>query len=246
MAEETAARLPSDPGGDHHPAAARWLGKAELDRLGALGRHLDPIDAEPHRYRLLFSAPVPGYDAHAARLVGASQRAMSTLLEVLADAPGTATAPPAALARQLAAWARDRGLDATAPVALRAVLVWSRLHGLVLLEIEGNLAPWASTPTCSSKSRSPPCSAASRGAAAHDAGRDRADSCRGDTAQPYRVHSSLFRCIPTWSGSAQLCPVRMGSPFHQAYAVPGLVAVATRSQRPATCSDRSSRRAKDL
>jgi len=96
--------------------------------------------AEPHRYRLLFSAPVPGYDAHAARLVGASQRAMSTLLEVLADAPGTATAPPAALARQLAAWARDRGLDATAPVALRAVLVWSRLHGLVLLEIEGNLA----------------------------------------------------------------------------------------------------------
>ena len=30
---------------DHHPAAARRLGEAELDRLGPVGGHLDPLDA---------------------------------------------------------------------------------------------------------------------------------------------------------------------------------------------------------
>ena len=38
--------------------------------------------AQPHRYRLLFSAPVPGYDANAPRLVDAADRSMATLLDL--------------------------------------------------------------------------------------------------------------------------------------------------------------------
>src|SRR5215218_7726719 len=41
--------------------------------------------AQPHRYRLLFTAPLPGYDAHAPELVAAAQRSMALLLKVEPD-----------------------------------------------------------------------------------------------------------------------------------------------------------------
>jgi AcrR family transcriptional regulator len=98
--------------------------------------------AEPHRYRLLFTAPVPGYDAQSDRLVAASQEAMNVLLDVLADlAPAGATGEPKALDRQLDRWARSRQLTDVSPaLALWGVVTWTRLHGLVSLEIEGNYA----------------------------------------------------------------------------------------------------------
>ena len=65
--------------------------------------------AQPHRYRLLFAAPLPGYDAHQPELVAAAQRSMALLLKVEPD--------------------RER-----------AVTLWSRMHGHVSLEIEGNFA----------------------------------------------------------------------------------------------------------
>src|ERR1700754_2465624 len=65
--------------------------------------------AQPHRYRLLFAAPFPGYDAHQPALVAAAQRSMDLLLAIEPD-------------------------------STRAVTVWSRLHGHVSLEIEGNFA----------------------------------------------------------------------------------------------------------
>jgi AcrR family transcriptional regulator len=95
--------------------------------------------AQPHRYRLLFGPPLPGYDAHAQRLVNASQAAMNQLLGALRElGDGPAAPPPEPLASQLTAWtqAQDPGIDPA--TALRAVLIWSRLHGLVSLEIAGN------------------------------------------------------------------------------------------------------------
>lgn len=65
--------------------------------------------AQPHRYRLLFTAPLPGYDAHRPELVAAAQRSMELLLAIEPD--------------------RER-----------AVTLWSRMHGHVSLEIEGNFA----------------------------------------------------------------------------------------------------------
>lgn len=98
--------------------------------------------AQPHRYRLLFTEPVPGYDAQSEPLVSAAQQAMNVLLDVLTEAvPEPAGQPGDALDRQLARWADNRERPGTAPaVALRAVLAWSRLHGLVSLEIGGNFA----------------------------------------------------------------------------------------------------------
>ena len=97
--------------------------------------------AQPHRYRLLFGPPLPGYDAHAQRLVDASQAAMNQLLGVLRElGDHTAPAPPQPLASQLTAWALAHDPSISPSTALRAVLIWSRLHGLVSLEIAGNFA----------------------------------------------------------------------------------------------------------
>lgn len=93
--------------------------------------------AQPHRYRLLYAAPIPGYDAHADRLVAAAQELMNLLIPALSPGP----APPPALSTELAGWAASRGMSAVDPaVAMRAVELWSRIHGLVSLEIEGNFA----------------------------------------------------------------------------------------------------------
>lgn len=97
--------------------------------------------AQPSRYRILFNPPLPGYDAHAQRLVDAAQAAMNVLLAVLPDStPDAALRPARGLAKQLMTWADTNRLDVTPEVALRAVLVWSRLHGFVSLELAGNFA----------------------------------------------------------------------------------------------------------
>jgi AcrR family transcriptional regulator len=71
--------------------------------------------AHPHRYRLLFGAPVPGSDPDDERLGDAVRRVL-TLLFPRAD-PGPEPGPA---------------------VALRAAGIWGRLHGFVRLEIDGN------------------------------------------------------------------------------------------------------------
>jgi AcrR family transcriptional regulator len=114
-------------------------------------------NAEPHRYRLLFAAPIPGYDPQSEVLVSASQEAMNVLLNVLTQIPSSRQKPVGrpktpgrtttvdsgqrTLDRQLEHWARNRGPASTDPgMALRAILAWTRLHGLVSLEIEGTFA----------------------------------------------------------------------------------------------------------
>jgi Tetracyclin repressor-like, C-terminal domain len=96
--------------------------------------------AEPHRYRLLFGPPLPGYAAHAQRLVEASWAAMNLLLEVLRGFAVGAAEPSGPLASELTAWAQPHDSRVDAATALRAVLIWSQLHGIVSLEIAGNFA----------------------------------------------------------------------------------------------------------
>ncbi len=55
-------------------AAAQQAGRDPRARFEALARgYRSWALAQPHRYRLLFGPPLPGYDAHAQRLVDASQ-----------------------------------------------------------------------------------------------------------------------------------------------------------------------------
>jgi AcrR family transcriptional regulator len=95
--------------------------------------------AQPDRYRLLYTPPLPGYDSHAERLIEAGQASMNILVDILRDADEP-DAPRLArgLSLQLSEWAHRRGIDIDAPRALHAIVIWSRLHGLVSLEIGGN------------------------------------------------------------------------------------------------------------
>jgi AcrR family transcriptional regulator len=67
--------------------------------------------AEPHRYRLLFAPPLPGYDAHSEPLVAASRRVMDVATDVYGPSDGNGT---------------------------RVLSAWARIHGVVSLELGGN------------------------------------------------------------------------------------------------------------
>ena len=104
--------------------------------------------AHPRRYALLFGEPaerrVEGEEA-IARIHGG----MRILLDVIAQVHAAADAPPAGRARgdkldhQLAAWSalRNAADPTIPPLVLRlAVLTWTRLHGVVSLELAGVFA----------------------------------------------------------------------------------------------------------
>ena len=113
------------------------LGSAEPGLPRLAGAYRTWATANPHRYRLLFASPLPGYAAHDERLVTAAQHSMDVLLDRIPAGP----APDPELAAQISEWARRRGRDGVDPAAaMRAFTAWSRLHGVVMLEIEGNYA----------------------------------------------------------------------------------------------------------
>ncbi|HEU5387869.1 MAG TPA: TetR/AcrR family transcriptional regulator [Streptosporangiaceae bacterium] len=126
-------------------AAGQAAGQDPHERLEATARAYRAWAlAQPHRYRLLYGPPLPGYDAHAQRIVEAAWPAMKVLLAIIGEQSlGDSThraGLPQPLAAQLAAWAQPHSPGAVPATALRAVLAWSRLHGIVSLEIAGNFA----------------------------------------------------------------------------------------------------------
>jgi AcrR family transcriptional regulator len=87
--------------------------------------------AQPHRYLLLFGTPVPGYAAPEDTREAAG-RALTALATAAAALPGLIRdVPRTTLDRQLAALREDEDL----PVAAlrRALITWTRLHGVLSL-----------------------------------------------------------------------------------------------------------------
>ncbi len=98
----------------------------------------------PHRYALLFGSPVPGYQAPTDMTQPAAIRAMASTF-ALASAwaePGVRPATGIAddpLSVALREWARKNDLPALSGGWLRqAILGWTRLHGVLSLELEGH------------------------------------------------------------------------------------------------------------
>lgn len=93
----------------------------------------------PERYRLMSSGPYGTGAVGRERTVPASHRSMLVLLDVLP--PAAPTPARGQLHRQLKRWAAERGDQATPPALLHAALsAWTRLHGVLSLEIEGAFA----------------------------------------------------------------------------------------------------------
>jgi AcrR family transcriptional regulator len=107
-------------------------------RLTAMARALrDWALANPHRYLLIYGTPVPGYAAPAE----ATELAARTFAPILA---GYGVRPVSEL--------DPNGLD---PALRRALAFWTRLHGIIGLEVAGHFNGARSTPRCSMPRRSP-------------------------------------------------------------------------------------------
>ena len=105
--------------------------------------------AAPHRYLLIYGTPVPGYQAPPAATAAAAT-IMTILLDAFAEL-GTAHGPvpeaAAAFDSHLAAhreWAADH--PAAADALRRALTFWTRLHGVISLEVAGHFTGMAFDP----------------------------------------------------------------------------------------------------
>jgi AcrR family transcriptional regulator len=122
--------------------AAVAPGGPPQDRLAAVAaamRHW--ALAAPHRYLLIYGTPVPGYQAPPEAAVIAAS-IMAILLDAFTDmgpARGPVAGAAAALDDHLVThrqWTAGRPAQGTAP--RRALTFWTRLHGVVSLEVAGH------------------------------------------------------------------------------------------------------------
>lgn len=145
--------------------AAAWQGASPMARFrGVTGAYRTWALAGPHRYRLVFSSPVGSGQLEPGRVIPAAQRSMDVFLSVLAEVSGSTPVPPvpsgapvapaepsapalrsgpaeqSGLRAQLEAWHARSGASALPPdILLRALLAWTRLHGVLSLELDGHL-----------------------------------------------------------------------------------------------------------
>ncbi|MGH3861349.1 TetR/AcrR family transcriptional regulator [Actinokineospora sp.] len=113
--------------------AARRTPKARLREMADAFREW-ALD-EPQRYLLLFGSPVPAFRAPE-HTVDLAQRTLTAFAEVLAEIPEESSHP--ALERQFALWIRQRGTGLPPAAMKRAVIGWTRMHGVLSLEVEGH------------------------------------------------------------------------------------------------------------
>ncbi|MCS7477765.1 TetR/AcrR family transcriptional regulator [Umezawaea endophytica] len=98
--------------------------------------------AHPHAYRLAHgSTHGSGRDHAGDRIVPAAQRSMAVLLAVVAEVGRPSGPPvPAGLERQILRWNSGGHHDLPVDVLRFGLVWWSRLHGLISLELGEHLA----------------------------------------------------------------------------------------------------------
>jgi AcrR family transcriptional regulator len=119
-------------------AAALAKRRSPAERFIALSKaYREWALRQPHRYLLLFGTPLPGYHAPAESVIAAKRRWLP-FVEVISQLipPKRRKASDADMFSTDPGWFEP--LD-VAPVVSEAVLrTWTRLHGVVSLEIEGH------------------------------------------------------------------------------------------------------------
>jgi AcrR family transcriptional regulator len=122
--------------------ASRTRKQSPEDRLRAVAHGFrDWGLASPHRYRLVFGSTYGTGALDPARIIPAATRSMTTILSAL-DELGDSTPPTvsdAVLGRELKQWGERQGSHAEdeGGALLLGMVAWTRLHGIVSLEIEG-------------------------------------------------------------------------------------------------------------
>jgi AcrR family transcriptional regulator len=102
----------------------------------------------PQRYQLIFGTPIPGYKAPAEKVFPSSARSISALFSVVEElrvAGDLITDTVPAVSDKYRAyydqWRTYSG-DVHSLSLFVAMNIWARVHGIVSLEIQGNLPPF--------------------------------------------------------------------------------------------------------
>ena len=116
---------------------------AQLQAIGLSYRHW--AISNPQRYQLIFGAPLPGYQTRRKQVLRSSAHAIRELVSVIEvlrrlERLKSGKLPDVKIGdkayyKQL----QETGIEADKLSLTVAVLIWSRLHGLVSLELSGSL-----------------------------------------------------------------------------------------------------------
>lgn len=119
-----------------------------IGRVRAIGiSYRNWAHAHPQRYQLIFGTPIPSYQPSAEKILPSSVRSISALFSVVEDIrmagklnAGTYSDVNSENKVNYAMWKTHVG-EFHLSTFFAAMLIWSRLHGIVSLEIQGNLPP---------------------------------------------------------------------------------------------------------
>lgn len=125
-------------------AAEEHAAEPAAKRLGAIGLAYRAWGvAEPHRYRFALQTRLGSGELAPERVIPAAQRSMAVILDAIDGLKGPRKPKgdlPADLRAQLEAWNQRVGGQPLPPATLlRGVNFWSRLHGMVSLELDRHL-----------------------------------------------------------------------------------------------------------
>ena len=118
-------------------------------RMKAIGlAYRDWAHAYPQRYQLIFGTPIPGYKGPIDKIFPSSARSLSALVSVVEGlrVAGKLTVDSFPKIKSeykvtFEMW-KTYGGDADVLSLSVAMIIWSRVHGIVSLEIGGNLPPF--------------------------------------------------------------------------------------------------------
>lgn len=136
--------------GDSQLAARDALPEADATgRMRAIGlAYRQWAITHPQRYQLIFGTPIPGYEAPLMEVLPSAARSLSALVSVIEslrtagqlqveDFPQIMPGHEA----EFEVW-KNYGGEADILSLSVAMIIWSRVHGLVSLEIAGNMPPF--------------------------------------------------------------------------------------------------------
>ncbi|MBZ0289467.1 MAG: TetR/AcrR family transcriptional regulator [Anaerolineae bacterium] len=140
----------------HAQAAAMTDGAASAPEQDYAGRLMGMLLAyrrwaldHPIDFQLIYGNPIPGYVAPAERTMPAARRGFDVVVDILAAAladgalvpPPEYQALPGAIATQLSGVNEHEGYNVPVVVLYLATVGWTRIHGIVMLELFDNIQP---------------------------------------------------------------------------------------------------------
>ncbi len=105
----------------------------------------------PQRYQLIFGTPIPGYEAPMVEVLPSAARSLSALVSVVEQLRASGKLNAASFPKvkeeykpEFEVWKTFGGNVDILSLSV-AMLIWSRVHGIVSLEIAGNMPPFGAS-----------------------------------------------------------------------------------------------------